>query len=72
MAECPRIKTCPFFNDSMKDMPALTTLYKINYCMNHFENCARYLVAQVLGQAKVPGDLLPNQKTRAEHVITHA
>ena len=53
-------------------MPALTTLYKINYCMNDFENCARYLVAQVLGQGQVPEDLLPNQKSRAENVITHA
>jgi len=69
MADCEMMNNCPFFNDRMKNMPALSNIYKKNYCLGDFEKCARFLVRQKLGKEKVPGDLFPNQSQRALELI---
>lgn len=69
MIECPRARECPFYNDRMKNMPALALMYKISFCSNQFDACARYLVAQVLGPQFVPETLFPNQIQKAYEVI---
>lgn len=71
MSDCPRARECPFYNEKMKNMPSLTLLYKISFCMNQFDTCARYLVAQVLGVKAVPEDLLPNQMQKAHEFIAN-
>jgi len=65
MAACEFISRCPFFNDRMKDMPAMSEIYKKNYCQGDHSNCARYQVREKLGTDKVPPDLFPNQHDRA-------
>jgi hypothetical protein len=69
MADCELISACPFFNDRMKNMPAMSNIYKRNYCQGDHTNCARYMVREKLGKEKVPGDLYPNQQDRANMLI---
>ena len=66
---CPRIRSCLFFSDRLGDRTRFAVLYKYKYCMNDFASCARYQVAQVLGNASVPDDLLPGEKDKADFLI---
>jgi hypothetical protein len=70
MADCERLATCPFFNDRMSNMPATTGLFKKRYCQGDNSNCARYMVLQALGKEKLPADLFPNERERAQEIIT--
>lgn len=71
MAECECLPGCPFFNDKMKDQPAMTQIYKKRYCLSDEKNnCARYVVRAALGKEKVPFDLYPNQIDRANLLIS--
>jgi hypothetical protein len=72
MADCPRARECLFYNDKMKNMTGLALMYKISFCSNQFDTCARYLVAQILGPKAVPEDLMPNQMQKAYEVIANA
>jgi hypothetical protein len=44
MGECECLAECPFFNDRMKNMPAVAKMYNKNYCHDAYESCARYMV----------------------------
>jgi len=70
MEECEILKTCPFFNDKMANMPALSNVFKNKYCKNHYKKCARYMVCKAIGREKVPADLFPNQEERVQHIIS--
>ncbi len=70
MTDCAGIATCPFFNDRMQNMPFIADMMKKHYCRDDFEHCARYMVKQRLGKDRVPGDLFPNQSTKAERLIS--
>jgi len=67
MAECDRLKTCPFFSDKMVGMPAVSELMKKTYCLTDRKQCARYQVAKA-GIA-VPPDLFPSDNDRAREII---
>lgn len=69
MADCECLSKCPFFNDKMKNMPAMAATYKRNYCQGEFAKCARYMVFKALGRDKVPADLFPNQGDRAKAIL---
>jgi len=69
MNECPRLSTCPFFNEKMKAKPGTTEMYKSMYCQKDYEKCARYLVFIALGKEKVPANLYPNEVDRAKQII---
>ena len=66
---CELLENCIFFNDKMKDMPAMSELYKRQYCQDDFAACARHRVATALGAEKVPSDLFPNQASRVSVII---
>jgi hypothetical protein len=71
--ECENLKTCPFFNDRMEDMPTLAGLMKKQYCLSdNYTNCARYMVFKKLGKERVPSDMFPNQLERAQKIIQDA
>ncbi|ACV64504.1 conserved hypothetical protein [Desulfofarcimen acetoxidans DSM 771] len=70
MSECPRLKTCPFFNDKMASMPSTAELYKKKYCMTDCSKCARYMVLKEKGMDMVPADLFPNQYDRAKKLLS--
>ena len=69
MAECKLLKGCPFFNDKLKEMPALADQYKRKYCLGDHTGCARFIVFSKLGKSAVPPDLFPNQQPRARQII---
>jgi len=69
MSECPRLPTCPFFNEKMPAKPGTAEMYRSMYCRKDYEKCARYLVLVALGKEKVPADLYPNEADRAKQVI---
>jgi hypothetical protein len=69
MANCECTAGCPFFNDKMANMPAMSDLYKNLYCKGDFSNCARYMIFKTLGKPAVPVDLFPNQKERAQTIL---
>lgn len=41
MAEREKLPTAPFFNDTMKNMPATAKMYKDKYCGTNNSVCAR-------------------------------
>ncbi len=66
---CQCLAGCPFFNDKMKNMPAMAEHMKKKYCRADWENCARYMVFRVKGKPSVPADLFPAQKARAATIL---
>ena len=45
MADCEKLKVCPFFTDKMKGLPNVTNLMKQTYCLGDKMQCARYQVS---------------------------
>jgi len=70
MSECECLAVCPFFNDKMPLLGGgLVEIYKENYCKKDKDSCARYMVRKALGKEKVPPDLYPNMRDKANQVI---
>ncbi len=69
MEGCECLPRCIFFNDKMQDKPATADMMKKRYCLGNSDLCARHKVFKVLGGAKVPGDMFPNQLDRAEKIL---
>jgi len=69
MAECEVLSACPFFNDTMANMPGTAAAFKRKYCQGDNATCARYMVLKAIGKPKVPADLFPNQEDRARKII---
>jgi hypothetical protein len=70
MKKCECLEKCPFFNDKMKEKPALAQIYKRKYCLEGGkEECARYKVRKTLGPDHVPFDLYPNQADKADTLL---
>lgn len=72
MADCECLEGCLFFNDKMEKMPAMSEMYKRNYCKGDFNGCARYMVFKALGKPAVPDSLYPNQKEKALEILKNA
>ncbi len=66
MADCERLKTCPFFAGKMANMPSVGDLMKQTYCLGDKTKCARYQLA--LAGFKVPPDLFPHDLVRAHDI----
>jgi len=69
MNECKNLKNCPFFNDKMVKMPATAKLFKARYCNSNFNECARFVMANLVEGNEVPLDLFPNQHERVNKLI---
>jgi len=69
MNECEFIKKCPFFLGELAEKPVETEELKDKYCRNNNLNCARYMISQAAGEAKIPENLYPDEKTIAYQVI---
>jgi hypothetical protein len=70
MSDCPNTAKCIFFNDRMAGMPSTAELMKKSFCRGDHQACARWMVSQKLGGPSVPADLFPNQKDRAQKLIS--
>ena len=69
MAHCEFHERCSFFNGKLPSMPADVDAIKAKYCLSNNLHCARYIVANALGPARMPADLFPPQKDRAYEII---
>jgi hypothetical protein len=66
---CEKSSLCPFFKKSMPNQPANTDELIKKFCEGNSLNCARAMVYDALGDTKVPGDLLPEDKPGAYAAI---
>jgi len=64
---CPNVYIC---HDKLKNMPTASEMVKSMYCLWHYEECARYMIATVMGSENVPADLFPPDTLRAEKMLT--
>ena len=67
MAECERLKKCPFFAGQISTMPSLAELMKKNFCLGDKTLCVRYHLASA--GIVVPLDLLPNDTERVRDIL---
>lgn len=70
MSSCKCISQCVLFKNNMQGKPALAKLFKQNYCLNDYADCARYQVFKVLGRESIPSNLFPSHTDRAKEIIT--
>lgn len=68
VAECEKLLKCPFFNDQLNSMPAVSGLLKQTYCLGEKSQCARYVVSSA--GLPVPSDLYPNDVARARKLLS--
>ncbi|MDD3620535.1 MAG: hypothetical protein PHX57_14195 [Desulfobulbaceae bacterium] len=69
MPDCELIHQCIFFNNKMRNYPAIAELLKRKFCKGTFTTCARYMVYKVKGRASVPTDLFPPEIEKVEKII---
>lgn len=70
MADCESLPHCHFFNNrQICETPGLVDLLKARFCHGDNSECARYIIAQRLGEEKVPKDLFPSHSVRAEEIL---
>ena len=69
MEECPYLAGCIFFHDKMANRPATAELYKQSFCRGRPKDCARLIVREALGKDRVPADLFPNERPRAQQLV---
>lgn len=67
MAECERLRKCPFFRDRMENMPNVSEVMKRTYCLGDKTLCARYQLGAA-GVA-VPGDLFTQDAARMREIM---
>lgn len=67
MAKCEKLKSCPFFNGRLANMPSVSELLKQTYCFGEKNQCARYKVSTA--GLDVPPDLFPNDASRAKSML---
>lgn len=69
MAQCNYLTDCPFFKETLENMPAETAVIKSQFCEGEYSQCARYMVRKALGSGKVPDYLFPRSVDKAERII---
>lgn len=69
MTECAYLPTCPFFAETLPEMPAMAHYLKSAYCQREPEKCARYLVREAVGKEHVPQNLFPDEGGQATQII---
>ena len=66
---CEKSAICPFFKKEMSNLPSNADELIKKFCEGNSLNCARAMVYDALGDNKVPGDLLPEDKPAAYAII---
>lgn len=69
---CARLDACPFYNETLADMPQMADHLKRKYCLADAQNCARLMAAKVIGPENVPVDLFPNGHAQLDRVLADA
>ena len=67
---CKYISKCMFYNKSKMPMEkGFGAIFRKKYCESDFSVCARFLVAETLGQEYISDSLYPNMTDVAEKLI---
>ncbi|MCX8007460.1 MAG: hypothetical protein N3B11_05005 [Coriobacteriia bacterium] len=62
MSSCPHIGTCHTTSDEAGFSPEFARIIRTAFCRADFRSCARYRMAQVVGDPSgVPENLLPTE-----------
>ena len=69
MAQCKYLTDCPFFKETLENIPAETEVIKRRFCKGDYSQCARYMVFKALGARKVPDYLFPRSADAARRII---
>jgi len=69
VANCKFLEGCRFYQGKMDIDSAIGQMYKKRYCEGEWNECARFRVAIALGREKVPVDLFPNMRERADKIL---
>jgi hypothetical protein len=69
MAECEVLSICPFFNEMIPDIPAVTEGLKMIYCLGDNSECARHMIIKELGAEGVPRTMFPNEQDKARFTL---
>ena len=67
MADCERLKGCPFFRNQMAFLPKAADEMKQRYCHGDFSGCARHML---ISRGIIPAkDLFPNEEDKALRIL---
>jgi hypothetical protein len=66
---CEYNKVCPFFNGIMRVSDIKIKIGKKKFCYKDKTKCARYIVAEKVGEKLVPSNLLPDMKEKAIKMV---
>ncbi len=66
---CPFFEQCTFQIQNDSNMPKLRNMFRVQYCFESFEQCARHQVALSVGCQQVPDFMLPTQNEWAQQII---
>jgi len=69
MPACELLPTCSFINDGITKLPISMDYIKNSFCNLDNSECARYVVYKALGRDKVPANLYPTERMRANRLI---
>jgi hypothetical protein len=69
MAECVNFSKCRFFVENMKNSPSTSAMIQNNYCRGKFQECARNMIFEKLGESHVPSDLSPSESERVAEIL---
>ena len=72
MTYCELMKDCRFLHRRMSLESGFGAVYMRRYCRGDSMKCARYTVARILGQERVPSDLFPNMGSKARNILGKA
>ena len=67
--ECIYLETCPFFAETLTDMPSFTETLKSKYCYGDFEKCARHALRETMTPEEIPDNLFPHQLERVNLIL---
>lgn len=67
MQRCQNLDRCPFFNETLPNMPTMAESLKRKYCLDDFDTCARLQVSKA--GRPVPPDLFPNHGHRVAMIL---
>jgi hypothetical protein len=71
MAElCRYAGSCPVCNGSLSLDPRTARRFRTGYCVDDWQECARFAVAREAGPAAVPMRMLPTDHTVAYEILS--
>lgn len=71
MAElCGYACECPVCTGSCGAGPRTVRRYRTGFCLDDWQECARFAVAREMGQSAVPTDMLPTDHTAAYELLS--